>query len=109
MSCFAGTAFPHTITQAPLAAPRSGYGDKTFGAQTTFAALHSKERRRLILADNNEVAISDVITTLENVVLSSLIWLPDDNTADPSAGRRIQGINSFPEVEGNFTMYEILL
>jgi hypothetical protein len=102
----------HLLTDTVTVASESGvngYGDPTFGAQSTIACRVEEVDTIVIGTDHNEYRAVARIATEDEVFLTDRFWLPGDSTGDDDAARRPLTVkhSRFPgETEG---LYIVLL
>lgn len=84
-------------------------GNPSFGAQYTALARVESSDKKIVGADGNELQAEHVVATETEIKTTTRIWLPGDDTADATEGRRALRIKRAREDDGSGGHYEVYL
>jgi len=80
-----------TVTRAPKTGV-SGTGDPKYGATSDIDARIEQQKQLESTDEGQTRDVKTVFLTDETINSDDVVWLPGENTADPSAGHRVEQI-----------------
>lgn len=103
------SSFAHLLTDTVTVAAEagiSGYGDPTYGSQTTVAARVEYDSKLLTAPDGSVLEVTHRIASIVEIPLRARVWLPGDNTGDNNAAKRVVSVGKGSTPDGRETIYE---
>jgi hypothetical protein len=85
------------------------YSDATWGAQRPVSARVEPSNRRLVSAQGTVVTATHRLFTIEPVLTTDRLWLPDGDTSDATKARRPADISEEVDLDGNTSHFEVTL
>lgn len=91
--------FKQTVTYKSVTG-RDQYRAPTYGAANTAQARVEPKRKLIRDAQGNEVVSTHVVYTAAAVVITDIIWIPGEDTADTKKARRPIAIDEYVDGDG---------
>ena len=87
---------------------RSDHLDPTYGTASTFSARIERDSGESYGASGSAVAYTHRMFCQTAVLLSDLIFFPEDSTADNNTGKRPASVSACYDLDGTLSHYEVL-
>jgi hypothetical protein len=88
---------------------RDGSGDPKYGDQIEIKGYHVRKHQKFLTPDGNEVDVSDVIYTDQEINELDAVWLPGTDKAKRDDAQVIKSVSVTPSPSGSYRMYEAML
>jgi head-tail adaptor len=98
-----------TITVQSRTGAANGYGDPTWGSQSTLAAKVMSSQKRIINAQGTLVQASHELLTETALTLGDRVWIPGDDTTKTTAARVVLQSVGESTVDGGYALYKSVL